>query len=81
MDTESSSNFFHTAIKNSFPYATNIRTPDGCSAIKPVFVVEKAVKGMLPHNSIGAKSITRLKVYAGANHNQQAQQPINYEVK
>ena len=36
---------------------------------------ELAVKGMLPKNSIGAKSLTRLKVYAGAEHNQQAQQP------
>ena len=36
---------------------------------------ELAVKGMLPHNHIGAKSLTRLKVYAGAEHNQQAQQP------
>ena len=50
-------------------------------ATRPELAMELAVKGMLPHNSIGAKSITRLKVYAGANHNQQAQQPINYEVK
>ena len=40
-----------------------------------------AVKGMLPHNTLGAKSLTRLKVYAGAEHNQQAQQPTPYEVK
>ena len=44
-------------------------------AKKPEKVVELAVKGMLPKNSIGAKSLTRLKVYAGAEHNQQAQQP------
>jgi large subunit ribosomal protein L13 len=50
-------------------------------ATRPELAMELAVKGMLPHNSIGAKSFTRLKVYAGANHNQQAQQPINYEVK
>jgi ribosomal protein L13 len=31
---------------------------------------------MLPHNSIGDKAITRLKVYAGATHNHAAQQPI-----
>lgn len=42
---------------------------------KPELAVELAVKGMLPKNSIGAKSLTRLKVYAGAEHNQQAQQP------
>ena len=48
-------------------------------ATKPELAMELAVKGMLPHNSIGAKSFTRLKVYAGATHNHQAQQPI--EVK
>ena len=46
---------------------------------KPEKVLEMAVKGMLPNNSIGAKSITRLKVYAGAEHDQQAQKPIAYE--
>ena len=45
-------------------------------ATKPEFAMELAVKGMLPHNSIGAVSATRLKVYAGETHNQQAQQPI-----
>ena len=44
-------------------------------ATKPELAVELAVKGMLPHNTIGAKSLTRLKVYAGAEHNHQAQQP------
>lgn len=44
-------------------------------ATKPELAVELAVKGMLPKNSIGAKSLTRLKVYAGAEHNQQSQQP------
>ena len=48
---------------------------------RPEFAMELAVKGMLPKNSIGAKSLTRLKVYAGAEHNQQAQQPVAYEVK
>ena len=40
-----------------------------------------AVKGMLPHNSIGDKAITRLKVYAGSEHKQQAQKPVPYEVE
>ncbi len=38
-------------------------------------VVEKAVKGMLPKTSLGRKQITRLHVYKGAEHNQQAQNP------
>ena len=49
-------------------------------ATKPELAMELAVKGMLPHNSIGAKSFTRLKVYAGAEHNQAAQKPQVYEI-
>ncbi len=45
-------------------------------ATKPELAMELAVKGMLPHNSIGAASANRLKVYAGESHNQQAQKPI-----
>ncbi len=45
-------------------------------AEKPELAMTKAVKGMLPHNSIGDKAITRLKVFAGPTHNHAAQQPI-----
>ena len=48
---------------------------------RPEWVMEHAVKGMLPKNTIGDKAITRLKVYAGEAHKQQAQQPIAIEVK
>lgn len=44
-------------------------------ATKPELAMTKAVKGMLPHNSIGDKAITRLKVFAGAEHNHEAQKP------
>jgi large subunit ribosomal protein L13 len=44
-------------------------------AEKPEFVMKKAVKGMLPSNSIGAKALTRLHVYQGAEHPHAAQQP------
>ncbi len=37
--------------------------------------VYEAVKGMLPKNSLGRKMLTKLKVYKGAEHNQQAQKP------
>ncbi len=49
-------------------------------ATKPEMAVELAVKGMLPHNSIGDKSITRLHVYAGAEHPHTAQQPVAVEL-
>lgn len=45
-------------------------------AEKPEFVVYKAVKGMLPKNAIGRTMITKLHVYAGNEHNHQAQQPV-----
>ena len=48
-------------------------------ATKPELAMELAVKGMLPHNSIGDKSFTRLKVYAGAEHANAAQKPEAYE--
>ena len=43
---------------------------------RPELAMELAVKGMLPHNSLGDKAFTRLHVYAGANHEQAAQKPI-----
>ena len=45
-------------------------------ATKPELAMQLAVKGMLPHNSIGDKSITRLKVYANEAHKNEAQKPI-----
>ncbi|MGM9637575.1 MAG: 50S ribosomal protein L13 [Eubacteriales bacterium] len=49
-------------------------------ATKPEMAMELAVKGMLPHNSIGDKSITRLHVYAGAEHPHAAQNPTAIEI-
>ena len=45
-------------------------------ATKPEKAMELAVKGMLPHNKLGAKAATRLKVYAGNAHKHEAQKPI-----
>ena len=44
-------------------------------AKKPEKVIELAVKGMLPKNSLGRQMLTKLKVYRGAEHNHQAQKP------
>ncbi|UGQ14592.1 50S ribosomal protein L13 [Yinghuangia sp. ASG 101] len=46
----------------------------------PEKAVEKAVKGMLPKNSLGRQMLTKLKVYAGPNHPHQAQQPVPFEI-
>ena len=44
----------------------------------PTRAVEKAIRGMLPKNSIGRAQLTKLKVYAGAEHPHAAQQPKTY---
>lgn len=45
----------------------------------PEFVVTKAVKGMLPSTTLGRKALTRLRVYKGAEHPHQAQNPVARE--
>jgi large subunit ribosomal protein L13 len=47
---------------------------------RPDKAVEKAVKGMLPKNSLGRKMAKKLKVYAGAEHPHKAQQPVPFEI-
>ena len=44
----------------------------------PVRAVEHAVRGMLPKNSLGRQQLSKLKVYAGAEHPHAAQQPSPY---
>jgi large subunit ribosomal protein L13 len=44
----------------------------------PRRVVEKAVKGMLPHNKLGRQQISKLKVYSGSDHPHAAQSPVPY---
>ena len=41
----------------------------------PERIVEKAIKGMLPHNALGRQMFGKLKVYKGADHPHSAQQP------
>ncbi|WP_027122806.1 50S ribosomal protein L13 [Metamycoplasma spumans] len=50
-------------------------------AKKPEALVEKAVRGMLPHTKLGRKQFKNLFVYAGAEHKQEAQKPEKIEVK
>ena len=48
---------------------------------KPEFTVYKAVKGMLPKNSLGRDMLKKLRVYAGSEHDHQAQRPVALELK
>ncbi|MGA9288278.1 50S ribosomal protein L13 [Pseudalkalibacillus hwajinpoensis] len=44
-------------------------------------MLELAIKGMLPKNSLGRQMIKKLHVFAGSEHNHQAQQPEKYELR
>jgi len=46
----------------------------------PDYVIRKAVKGMLPHNTLGKKLLRKLKVYSGSNHPHKAQKPEVLEI-
>jgi len=46
----------------------------------PEKAVEKAIKGMLPHNTLGRNQLKKLKVYAGPDHPHQAQSPEAYTI-
>ncbi len=47
----------------------------------PERAIEKAIKGMLPHNTLGSEQFQKLKVYAGPEHPHAAQKPVVYELK
>jgi len=47
---------------------------------KPEFIIEHAVKGMLPKSRLGRKVFKNLKVYAGVEHPHEAQQPVKIEL-
>ncbi|MEG2023516.1 MAG: 50S ribosomal protein L13 [Alistipes sp.] len=58
-----------------FPGGQRFATPADYLAKRPTFVVEKAVKGMLPKSRLGEAIFMNLKVYAGAEHPHAAQNP------
>ena len=62
-----------------YPGGQRSRTAEEMLAKNPTSLVEKAVKGMLPKNKLGAELFRNLRVYAGTEHDQEAQkpQPIN----
>lgn len=58
-----------------YPGGQRFATPADYLAKKPTFIVEKAVRGMLPKNRLGDAIFKNLKVYAGAEHPHAAQSP------
>ncbi len=48
---------------------------------RPIKIIENAVRGMLPHTTLGEKQFTKLKVYEGQNHPHAVQKPLKWENK
>ncbi|MGH8775570.1 MAG: 50S ribosomal protein L13 [Jiangellaceae bacterium] len=65
---------------SGFPGGLRATSYGDLLAKNPRRAVEKAVKGMLPHNTLGRHMLGKLKVYAGPEHPHQAQQPVPFEI-
>jgi large subunit ribosomal protein L13 len=63
---------------SGYPGGLTSVTYEELMAKNPVRAVEKAIRGMLPKNSLGRQQLSKLKVYAGAEHPHAAQQPTTY---
>jgi large subunit ribosomal protein L13 len=68
---------------SGYPGGLRTRTLQKAQEIDPTFPLTNAVRGMLQHNTLGADMLTRLRVYAGAEHGHQAQKPkaLSFDAK
>ena len=64
---------------SGYPGGLRERTLREQLARRPEEVLRKAVKGMLPRNRLGRQQLTKLKIYAGADHPHEAQEPKQLE--
>ena len=70
----------HAYRHSGYPGGLKSRTYAEMLDKHPAKAVEKAVRGMLPKNSIGRAQLSKLKVYAGPEHPHQAQRPEPFEI-
>ncbi len=61
---------------SGYPGGVRLRTPAYMRKHRPEFLIEHAVKGMLPKGPLGRRMLRKLKVYAGPSHPHGAQKPI-----
>ncbi len=66
---------------SGYPGGLSRRTVGELLERRPERVVELAVRGMLPKNTLGRKQLRKLKVYAGPNHPHSAQKPQPFQIK
>ena len=62
-----------------YPGGLRQRTYKELMAVDPTKALEKAVRGMLTHNTLGDQQINKLKIYAGSEHPHEAQKPVEYK--
>lgn len=60
---------------SGYPGGQRTRTPKEVLDLKPEFIVENAIRGMLPKSRLGRKLFTNLFVYVGSEHPHEAQKP------
>ncbi|GAA1232859.1 MAG: 50S ribosomal protein L13 [Oryzihumus sp.] len=65
---------------SGFPGGLKATTYQELLAKSPEKAVEKAIRGMIPKNSLGRQQLSKLKVYAGDTHPHQAQKPVPFEI-
>ncbi len=65
---------------SGYPGGQRISSPKELLQKKPIAIIEKAVKGMLPKNKLGAELFRNLYVYAGAEHAHEAQKPAEIKL-
>ena len=65
---------------SGYPGGQKIKTAKEVFAKSPSILIEKAVKGMLPKNKLGAAIFKNLRVYNDENHNQNSQNPESINI-
>jgi large subunit ribosomal protein L13 len=65
---------------SGFPHGFKQETLQSLRQRRPTVIIEKAIRGMLPHTRLGDQQFTHLNVYEGPDHPHQAQQPKTYEL-
>jgi large subunit ribosomal protein L13 len=65
---------------SGFPHGFKEETLESLRRRRPIAIVERAIRGMIPHTRLGDHQFTNLKVYAGSEHPHQAQKPAVYEL-
>ena len=65
---------------SGYPGGLSAKTYSELMVDNPRRAIEKAIKGMLPHNKLGRQQLSKLKVYAGPDHPHAAQKPTPYTI-